>query len=431
MSWVKLCPMQALIGLALLVSQFAPYSDVFEVRDLLRLACTPKMDGRIEDEEWDTLSFTGGLETGMMWEPGILYLASRAPAGRDVVWSLDLHGDGWLVGRDNLEIRVVMTDAGPITVSRLVDATDRDGPVWVRNPLLEGMVSVAAAADGDSWVAELKLIGLYLPHIGDGSTIGVRANAILAGEATPEAFVPRNTTVTTLRQDRNRNLPIGVEWISEYRARSVVPGSAFRVRLNFINKSTPAQRFERIEMRCRGFLKASTSESTKPFPNWGRRGRTFVDYETNIPGDSLVGYRIMQGRLTDSLGGESWVMSSFQVAPTVVFDVNLPQDTVEKVNDSQIIRGSVWIRSQIFRRIDGFFTIEVPSEFTISSASSRKIIIYQNRGAVRIPIELIVPRGASGAIPLVYKLRIGDEIVQQTGLVAIRPAELGAVLRGD
>ncbi|HRI44433.1 MAG TPA: hypothetical protein PLL78_07585 [Fimbriimonadaceae bacterium] len=412
--------MHALLAMVCLAAQSAPYSEVFEVRDPLRLVITPKMDGRFEDEEWDRLSMSGGVESAMQWEPGILYLGTRAARGKDVVWSLDMNGDGWLVGRDNLEIRIIWTDAGPVGSARLVDATDRDGPIWKREPLLDGMLAIAAATDGDSWVAEAKLIGLYLPQIGDGSRMGVRANAIPGGEATPEAFVPRNTTVTTLRWDRNRDLPFGVEWLSEYKARSVIPGSQFRVRLNFMNPAKNA-RFERIEMRCQGFLRAGTSESTKPFPGWGRRGRTFVDYETNVAADALLGYRAMQGRLTSDLG-ESWVFSSFLVAPTVMFDVNLPQDTVQS-KDSQIVRGSVWIRSQVLRRIDGLFTLDCPSEYTISRGSNKRVIIYQNRGAIRVPLEIIIPQNASGAISLTFKVRIGTEIIQQTGLLAVRPAE--------
>lgn len=412
--------MHALLAMVCLAAQSAPYSDIFEVRDPLRLVITPKMDGRFEDEEWDRLSSSGGVESAMQWEPGILYLGTRAPRGKDVVWSLDMNGDGWLVGRDNLEIRIIWTDSGPVASARLVDATDRDGPVWKREPLLDGMLAVAAGADGDSWVAEAKLIGLYLPAIADGSRMGVRCNAVPAGEATPDAFVPRNTTVTTLRWDRNRALPFGVEWLSEYKARSVVPGGTFKVRLNFINPAKNA-RFDKIEMRCLGFLRAGTSESTKPFPSWGRRGRTFVDFETGIAADATIGYRAMQGRLTSDLG-ESWVYSSFLVAPTVMFDVNLPQDTVQS-KDSQIIRGSVWIRSQVNRRIDGLFTLDCPSEYTISRGNSKRVIIYQSRGAIRVPLEIIIPQNAVGAIPLTFKVRIGSEIVQQTGLLAVRPPD--------
>lgn len=409
----------ALLGFTL---QTAPYSDVFEVRDPLRLPLTPRMDGKMDPEEWDGLSSSGGLETAMQWEPGILYAAGRAPIGKDIVWSFDLRGDGWLVGRDNLEIRVSMTDQGPVATSRLVDATDRDGPVWKRDPLLDGMLSVVSATDTDGWVAEIKLLGLYLPPIGDGSQIGVRANAIPAGEASPDAFVPRNTTVTTLRWDRNRNLPIGVEWQSEYKARSVAPGNSFKVRFNFINQTKTA-RFDKIEMRCQGFLKTFTTESTKPFPNWGRKGRNYVDYQTDVSSEATTGYRLVQGRLTEPKGTESMVLSGFLVAPTVLFDVNLPQDTLQKA-ESQIVRGSVWVRSQIYRRIDGLFTLDAPSDFTISRGGSKKVIIYQNRGAMRVPLEIIIPQNASGAIPLTFKIRIGDQIIQQTGLLAVRPSTI-------
>ncbi|HRF60151.1 MAG TPA: hypothetical protein PLH94_09590 [Fimbriimonadaceae bacterium] len=395
------------------------FGELFDVREPIRLALTPKMDGQMEPEEWDPLSSSGGLESWMQWEPGVLYLAGKAATGRDIVWSLDLRGDGWLVGRDNLEIRAAWGPQGPIYTARLLDATQRNGPIWEESPLLEGMLQMAGNQTADSWLCEIKLLALFLPYIGESSKLALRGNAIESGGATPAAYVPRRTFPLTMSRDRNRGLPIGMEWVSEYVARSVVPGDSIRIRLNFTNPNRTA-RFDRIELRMMGLLKDSTTSTSKPFPSLNRRGRGFVDYETDVASTATTGYRVMQGKLTDANGQEAIVETSFLVAPAVVFDVNLPMNTTVK-QEGQTIAGSVTIRSQTRLRVDGEFSIEVPEGWTAPRGGYRKFIIYSSRGSQRVGLQLVAPQGAQGAFPITFKAKIGDSVVQTTILLPIRP----------
>ena len=72
------------------------------VTDPLRLALTPQLDGVVMDQEWDQLVQTPDGPVFFQWEPGAIYWAAKAKPGTDVVLSLDLAGDGWLVGDDNI-----------------------------------------------------------------------------------------------------------------------------------------------------------------------------------------------------------------------------------------------------------------------------------------------------------------------------------------
>src|SRR5208283_2501321 len=89
------------------VQPVQPFVAPVVVKQTDRLALTPKLDGKIDPEEWDPFSSQGGLDTYFQWEPRKLHMAARVPVGQDLIVSLDLKGDGWLVGKDNVEVRVV------------------------------------------------------------------------------------------------------------------------------------------------------------------------------------------------------------------------------------------------------------------------------------------------------------------------------------
>src|SRR4051812_13139307 len=53
-----------------------PFIDREDIADLTRLALTPKLDGKIDTEEWDPFVQSNGMDTYFQWEPGKLYLAA-------------------------------------------------------------------------------------------------------------------------------------------------------------------------------------------------------------------------------------------------------------------------------------------------------------------------------------------------------------------
>src|SRR5690242_14981297 len=102
------------------------FSQPLEVAQPVRLQLTPNLDGKIDREEWDAL----GSNTYLQWEPGRVYAAAQMPAGKALVFSIDGKGDGWLVGRDNIEYRVTVKDGHAVVTARELDATAVKEPVW-------------------------------------------------------------------------------------------------------------------------------------------------------------------------------------------------------------------------------------------------------------------------------------------------------------
>ncbi len=386
-----------------------PAPPPFEVKNPTRIALTPTLDGKIDPEEWESLAQIGPVETYFQWEPGILYLAGRAPVGKELVWSIDLDGDGWLVGKDNLEIRV--SSAGTVkTVTRMDDATDRNGPRWIDSNLYPESLEIAGLEDPSGWTFEAKLLGVGIGDISESKRIGVRVDVVNAGESTPDAFLPRATCVVTLNLDTASGLPANLSWFPDYKVRTVVPGEGFPLKLRFKNEGKA--RFSRIEIRGEGAAKDATSSTGKPFPEFDLKGRAAVDYDTNIAGSASQGYRVLRATLIDSGNDSAVLRTSYRITDPVLFDVNLQQ--ISSKPDSQIVRGSVTLRSQSTKKLNGRFTLELPSGWAISSGNDRKFTIYHARGSWRNKLELISPQNARGLVPMKFRAEIGGKLVQST-----------------
>ncbi len=205
----------------------SPFSVAPVVSETVRLALTPKLDGKIEEEEWDAFS-TGSCDSYFQWEPGKVHLAAKLPVGMDMVASLDLAGNGWLQGNDNVEIRVRMGASGPELSARRLDATRPEGPAWVDAGNVVGAATSAASVEGDKWSCEVTLAdpGTQILPTKSKATVGARVDAVAQAELLTEAFTPRVVGLVTLAMDRGNNLPAGFTWEPEFKGRSVVPGES-------------------------------------------------------------------------------------------------------------------------------------------------------------------------------------------------------------
>lgn len=408
--------MTALLATIALALQ-SPYSDRYEVKDPLRIALTPQLDGRLTETEWDPLSDSGANPTFLQWEPGVLYAAMRLPAGKEMVASLDMAGDGWLVGDDNLELRMSMSGSDLVIAARKLDATDRNGPKWQDLSDVSGIVSGVGASEGEFWLAEFKLLPVAFTQINQGDRIGVRFDAQTPGSVVSEPFLPRSTALLTLQFDRSRNLPSGLEWSPQFIARSVVPGDSIKIRLNF--KNPGAALLKTIAMATEGFGQDNVSASIQPFPPFDKKGRSFVDYQTLVPAGARIGWRLLRAKVVIENMPDADVATSYLISNPVLFDVNLPKNLIAEAG-SQVIKGSVYLRSQTSKRLDGRFTLEVPEGWTVTSGGDAKFTIYQSRGSYRVGVTLISKQGAQGLIPLKLKAVVGDAVSERTIYLPMR-----------
>lgn len=382
------------------------------------LAQTPTLDGTISAGEWQRLYELPSVTAFAQWEPGVLYLATQMPEDQALVLSLDLKGDGWLVGRDNVEIKMAWRGGQRETTMRFLDATDRSGPRWIAESVPEGLLRVAESTSDARRSIEMKLLGLGFEPFAQGMRVGIRLEPQPVDAVEVMAFMPRSTTLTLLALDAGENLPEGVTWNSEYRARSVALGDTIRIRLNF--RLGEGVSFDRSEARVAGSDGERMAKVAQPFPGPDRRRRSILDYTTEVPRDLAPGFRVLDVLLRRENGSESKVRTSFLVARLVVFEPSFPSDLTAS-DQPQVVRGSIVVRSQSLNRLSGSFTISPAPQWTVSRGDERRFLIYQSRGSARIPVELIAPAGASGLVPLRLRAQIGEEVVEQEIFLRLAP----------
>jgi len=383
-----------------------------------RLAITPKVDGKIEAEEWDLFAENAQTKSYFQWEPRRLHLAASAPAGQDIIVSIDTLGNGWLQGKDNLEVRIRQTSAGAEMRCRLLDNTGTQGPVWIDMPEVRAASKIATTADGAAWTAELTLRdagALLLPEQSD-KTVGVRIDAVSGGEPDAAPYLPRGMAMMKLVMDRGIGIPVGLTWKPEFKGRSVAPGESMRIRLGF--NGSEGIYLKRIDMRTEGLAKNDTSVKGYPFPEFDKKFRSFVDYDTAVTDTAEEGWRVLRGTLIDASGNPIVVQTSYQIAPLIEFDFEQPKK-IEGSSEPQTVRLAGYIRSNTRKRVTGLFRVAPPSGWDVESGNEKTFVIYQSRGSKRQVFEVKIPAGFRGAVPITLSADIGPNSVEQTFWVRV------------
>ena len=202
--------------------------------DSQRLKRKPTIDGMIGDSEWDMLyTITDGPAKGTIylnWDDDFIYVAAKTDEPVWTIIDIDVKGDGWLHGADNLELTIgsLAGATPPVVTARVLDAASgKDSPEWNPQTVDPKSIQIAGKANGTGQIIELAIpkgtLGLA-PHT-DG-VVGFRADFLPAG-ATPLPTPPYEP-----------HLLIGRGW-SKSRV-STVPGIATKITLDD-NRVIPGQ----------------------------------------------------------------------------------------------------------------------------------------------------------------------------------------------
>lgn len=394
----------------------ALYASQQAVAEPTRLAISPIIDGKLETEEWDPfgLDLEAKQESFFQWEPGKLHFAARVPVGSEVIASFDFDGNGWLIGRDNLELRVSATG---VVTGRILDATDPAGPQW---RVLNGftLASVAAVSEADG-VATVEVTatdpGISLFPRQPKEKFAVRIDSIPANSVELPAFLPRNCTPVQLAFARDAGLPGGLRFNPIGENRSVVPGQFIRMRLGFNGKND--LNLTRIALRSEGFARNEGIVLEKPFPRFDNKGRAIVDYEATFPPTSRIGYRVLRGNLTTSDDLPALVQMSFRIAPAL--DIDVVDENLRRADMDRSVKIPFRFISNSTQRQTGRVQIVVPAPLRVLNGAMRDVNLIAKQNSRQV-FDLFVPANAVGTYPITFRATING--VEQTipGYVTIR-----------
>jgi hypothetical protein len=395
-----------------------PFVTPQDIGDLTRLALTPKLDGVIDTEEWDPFIQTGDLDSYLQWEPGILYLAAKAPIGDEIVYSFDLKNDGWLVGRDNLEVRLRRSEAGVTIKGRVLDADNKTGPKWIDVPGISIASNVASSVsdDGKTWTVEAALndpgTGYFLNSAG---RIGARVDAIPMDGAEAASYLPRAVAQIKLGFRRATGLPGGVIWEPEHEGQYVQPGAGMHLRYTFRGEN--AGEFQRVAMRSEGFAKDATNSLEVPFPKLDKKNRAFVDFDTKVATGSTEGYRVARCVVTSKDGATSMGQASYRISPAL--DMQLVPVSSNQTHKAALLKVTVYLRSNSQDKFRGTFHMTPPTGFTILTGNDMPFVLYKTQ-TVRRVLQMSVPSNAVGTFPFELHSKVGNDEYNDMGYLTIQ-----------
>ncbi len=363
-----------------------------------RIALTPRIDGRIEEEEWDALGQSGEVRTFLQWEPGAIHVAAAGAAGKDVLVSIDPGGDGWLVGPNNLEARIGLREGKPFVKLRLLDATNVAGPVYRDLPGLDLASTAAVGPDGtvEATIADPGL--MLLPR--KAGKLSARVDAIRTDEASLPANEPRALAPLNLKEERAAALPGGLKCRVDFNDIATIPGENVAIRFGFTGEPMP----QRIALRTEGLGRLSTSATELPFPAAGKGGAK-VEYRTRIQPDALPGYRVARATITGSDGVPAVVQASYRVAPLA--DIELKETHLKSSDKDRSIRMGYVITGNSRKRLDGKATISAPGAFRVANGSDeQKLILAEPRQGLPKGFDFVIPANAKGVVPITFSLEL-------------------------
>lgn len=391
----------------------SPLSTLPAYAEVNRLAITPKIDGRLEAEEWDPLMMQNTFDSYFQWEPSKVHVAAKAAMGQDILVSLDLKGDGWHAGSDNLELRFKWNGTVAEVTARRMVMSGTEGPSWIDASDYKAALVHAASSDGSSWTLEATVEDPGFPFIGQqaGGKVGVRIDGIFATEAPMEAYLPRAVPFVNMVMDRGNGLPVGLRWKPEFKGRSTIAGEDIKIRFAF-DGTEGMNTLRRIDVKTDGPLGQAMSSQGFPFPEFDRKNRAFVDYSSKVSEDSPIGWRVARATITTSDDRPVIIQSSYEVAEPVTFDFN---DTiVTSSNEQQSVRLSTYIRSNTTRRVSGIFKVIPPLGWSVESGNDKSFALVTPRASKRQVFALKVPAGYKGTAPFKLLAEIGALKAEKT-----------------
>lgn len=406
------------LSLVLLAQGQSPFASSQTVDDPLRLALTPILDGVVAEQEWEFFTESDGGRAYFQWEPGKLYWAGKIPNGRDLVLTLDASGDGWLVGKDNLEVRCSLVGSEVRTTVRQLDATDRNGPTWIDPQIIKEAMTVAARPSDGYWNVEVGFEPvMFTSAPAENRRIGLRMDTFARGVETGPAYQPRQLTFSTLRFDTSQGLFSGMTWRPQVKTRSVSRYDPVNFRFTFeIEEDCPPLRS--VEIGGEGYAGQALKPVSTEFPAIDGRGRAFVDFRSPVEATAVGGYRVLRASVMAGDGRVATIRTSIRIADLIDFDPNF-RTVLPFSTEPQRVKGGVTIQSMALGRVEGRFSIRYPEDWFAIGTLDREFLIYHDRGRSRIPIEFQIPGGVRGVYPVVLSAQLGERSLVETVYVSV------------
>jgi hypothetical protein len=372
-----------------------------------RQALTPKLDGVISPAEWDP--FFPGSTGYLQWDYEALYAAGSAPIGKAIVVSLDCEGNGWLVGADNLQFVATFDGTNATVTVKLLDATNVAGPQWKDANLIQTALIFKASGAASDWTVEIRIPATnpYGLELKENKRLAARFDVVEGTEFQP--FSPRACAPAMLVLDKGADIPAGLVWKSNFKARRMDAGSDLNLGFELKNSAGDAIDLKRVKFTGGGTTDKWVDTVERALEPLAAGQKTTTSYSTKVNDNITPGFHAIDvtGELAD--GRTFHATSSFEILPLLTFEWGIPEVVNSEATDWTIISW-VRIRNNTPAKMSGTFDLVLPEGWKAKRGPGTRFSLMGRADKARIGIEFLVPAGTSGVqrIEAVAKFSSGD-----------------------
>ncbi len=255
---------------------------------------TPKIDGRIQDGEWDLFysKENGDLKGDVFlnWDSTNIYSGIKADKPCNIQIYLDTNGDGWLHGDDNIEILITADKKSPY-VGRYDSKNSKSISTTQVTDTESSMVEIVSDS-GSFYNTEIKIPWLLLrnPKIRAGKKIGIGINLSLPNQEKtsslePEPGIIQNCTLVTKKIAALKPFEIGFD----LRDTKIAQGDELLAKFHVLNTDTSTADAHHFIIAGEGNSGEYLSSMKIRLDGIAPKKRLSQEYSTIIPMDMPLG----------------------------------------------------------------------------------------------------------------------------------------------
>ena len=418
-------PVAAPVPAPALAPAISPDTDIFRR--------TPKVDGVIDDGEWDVFyaySFSGLDVTAYAdWDDNNVYVAIKANKPVDMLAVLDARADGWYNGDDNYEVRALREGDVVRTVVNRYDSrrtkTPAASPV---TPEEAALITVKSGSDASgARCIEVCIPAALIPkfRIGEGRRIGLLLSAKTAAEDTGwvlsgSAGDTRECTFVSKKFASLKPLNLGFDILDARVAR----GEDVVAKFHLTNGG--ADTIDVHSFIIAGEGKASDYLSSQKIRMEGLAPKRHIAHEIKsvIPKDMPLGSWALGAEVRSRDGKLGAALLSFTVVEPFSIELRLPDKPVP--TSAKDITLGVVIQNNIRHEVRGQAAITLPAGWELWKNENKRDFRAAGEALTTVQFKCKAPLGALTEVPVKVDVTINGKTCTAEGkftLVTPEPAK--------
>jgi len=387
---------------------------------------SPKVDGYIEDGEWDTYyTYTSGdwkVSTFVDWDSSRFYVGAESNKPIDLLAVIDANADGWFHGDENYEFKAMRANDGSLNlVVCRYDSRNTKSPTATPVSAAEAaMVVIRNSVSSDRHMVELGIPALLIrgfkliPERKIGFQVAVKLSAEESDWVpTSQVGEVKQCKLVAKKFATLKPLDIGFD----LRDSVVARGEDLVGRFHLTNAGT-----ETIDTRYfviagegkAGDYLSSYKVRIEPLPP---KKHLAHDVRTLIPTDMPVGSWVMGAEVSSGDGRLGAALVSFDVVDPFNAELRLPTGDVRA--DVKDVTFGIVITNNCRRTLRGIAKISLPVGWEFWRNMDSRAFLVPGRGMTTVMFKAKPPLGELGRVPVKAEVVSDREIKVIEGSINI------------